>query len=269
MAEEYVDAGRWERGSAPWRLTKWVERRALQRARECVVLTPAARELLFRPGDDRATVIPCCADLTRFLDGRRDRDEMRKRLDIGNRPVLAYVGKFGGWYMQREMVEFFALARELRGDLHFLVLTQDEPSAIELEFTRHGLPEESYTVTRVPPERMGAALAAADLAISFVAPMPSKVASCPTKLGEYLAAGLPVVSTEAAGGFESILVDTQTGVVIGDFSPKGMRVAAEEALSLLNDAGAPDRCRRLAAEGLSLADVGIPSYDAMYQRLAA
>ena len=36
---------------------------------------------------------------------------------------MAYVGKFTGRYMEREMVEFFAAARRVRPDLFFLTLT--------------------------------------------------------------------------------------------------------------------------------------------------
>ena len=48
MAEEYVDAGRWTEGGIPWRLTKWVERKALEKADAAVVLTPFAETMLPR-----------------------------------------------------------------------------------------------------------------------------------------------------------------------------------------------------------------------------
>ena len=158
MAEEYVDAGRWRKNGIPWKLTKWVERRALKRASQCVVLTPAAKRLLFSPEDDRVTVIPCCVDFSRFSEGADRRDDVRARLGLGDAKVLAYVGKFGGWYMQREMVAFFVRARRVLTDLHFLILTQDDRELIEVELRSHGIPSTSYTITAVPPEEMGATL---------------------------------------------------------------------------------------------------------------
>lgn len=68
-------------------------------------------------------MIPCYVDLDQVEANRDERSAIRKRLALGDRPVLIYVGKFTGWYVQREMVEFFALAREAPSDLHFLVLS--------------------------------------------------------------------------------------------------------------------------------------------------
>ena len=34
--------------------------------------------------------------------------------------MIVYVGKFGGWYMDAEMVDFFAVARDALPGLHFL-----------------------------------------------------------------------------------------------------------------------------------------------------
>jgi glycosyltransferase involved in cell wall biosynthesis len=268
MAEEYVDAGRWRKGGLPWRLTKWVERRALDRARECVVLTPAARDLLFsdRP-TDHVTVIPCCADIERFASGAGQRAAVRARLDLADRTVLVYVGKFGGWYMQREMVEFFAQAREVIPELHFLVLTQDAPAVIEREFERRDLAARSFTITAVSPQEMGATLAAADLAISFIEPKPSKVASSPTKLGEYLAAGLPVVSTAGVGALDQPLLDASAGVLIRDLGSSELRDAAVSVRELIGDPQVGERCRRLAERELSLDEVGIPRYDRAYRSI--
>ncbi len=46
---------------------------------------------------------------------------------------------------------------------------------------------------------------AAQLGLSFVRPCPSKVSSSPTKIGEYLAAGLPVISTAGIGDVDELL----------------------------------------------------------------
>jgi hypothetical protein len=63
LAEEYVDAGIWRRGSLPYRLITRVERIALGRAMGAVVLTHRVRDALLAEDDGRVQVIPCCADL--------------------------------------------------------------------------------------------------------------------------------------------------------------------------------------------------------------
>lgn len=269
IAEEYVDAGRWTRGGLPWRITKWVERRALERAAAAVVLTPAAQRMLPElPAGPPITVIPCCADLERFAvdGGARERARRRFRLE-GEERVMVYVGKFGGWYLQDEMVRFFAAARRRLPGLRFLVLTQEGPELIESEFARHRIEPAAYRIDGVPPQEMGEALAAADFAISFVAPLPSKRASSPTKLGEYLAAGLPVVATAGVGALDEAIAGARAGVLV-DEGRRDYEGAAEQIAELLEDPATPGRCRALASEELSLAEVGIPRYVAVYRELA-
>jgi hypothetical protein len=61
---------------------------------------------------------------------------------------MAYVGKFTGRYMEREMVEFFAAARKVRPDLLFLALTQSERAVLVRELERVGIDPADYVITK-------------------------------------------------------------------------------------------------------------------------
>ena len=69
MAEEYEDAGVWQKNSWVFRAVKNLERAGLRRADGIVVLTQRMRDWLI---DERATnaekihVIPCCVDLSLY-----------------------------------------------------------------------------------------------------------------------------------------------------------------------------------------------------------
>ena len=269
MAEEYVDAGRWREGGIPFRITKRVEAAAIRAADAMVVLTKRVREYLL--GDRAAPpveVIPCCADLDAIEAGARDRDSTRRELDAGDRPVLVYVGKFTGWYMEREMVDFYAVAREELPGLLFVVITQaDRQPAIEA-LAAGGVSPDDYRITTSPPGEIGRYLAAADAGIAFIKPCFSKISSSPTKIGEYLAAGLPVVSGTRIGDVDELLSSDGTGVLVPEFGEAAYREAARRLGELIADADTPRRSRELAHRELSLAEVGIPRYERMYRGLA-
>lgn len=268
MAEENVDAGRWRTGSLAFRLTKLVERTAIRRAAAAVVLTERARQLLFGDDDRRVAVIPCCVDTLNAADGR-SRQRIRKRLELADRPVLIYVGKFTGWYQQREMVDFFARARHALPDLHFLVLSQSDPSIVLEEFARLGLPDTAHTITEVEPAEVAAYLAVADAAIAFIRPCHSKLSSSPTKIGEYLAGGLPVITGAGIGDVDGLLAEFDVGVVLESFEPACLEWGVRQLRSRMAEPGHAERCRRAAAQRLSLSGVGIARYDELYRRLAA
>jgi glycosyltransferase involved in cell wall biosynthesis len=269
MAEEYVDAGTWRRGGIPYRATNWVQRAGLRRADGVVMLTEAVRRHLFdgREPDARVEVIPCCADLDAASTGAGGGTVAE--LGLADRPTLVYVGKFGGWYMGREMVQFFLAARQLQPTLAFLVITQSDPALIQSEFAAAGVTPADYRVTRSDPSAIGAYLSSADVGISFVRPCLSKISSSPTKIGEYLAAGLPVVSTAGIGDVDALLSAQDIGVLVRGATDDAYAAAARDVFRLAADVATGERCKSVARDRLSLEGVGVPRYDRLYRGLAA
>jgi glycosyltransferase involved in cell wall biosynthesis len=267
MAEEYVDAGRWQRGGLPFRLTKAVERVAVRRADGIVVLTERIRSQLFADGaEPRIRVIPCCADVDALVAASSERAAVRAELAVDEANVMVYVGKFGGWYMATEMAQFFAVARHAIPGLHFLILTQSDAGEIRREIDRQHVAGD-VRITSVAPEQLGRYLAVADFGICFIRPSPSKASSSPTKVGEYLAAGLPVVSTVGVGDLDT-LITPEIGVLVAEHTVSSHRAAAAQVGRLVSAANTRERCRETALRELSLSSVGIPRYESLYGDVA-
>jgi glycosyltransferase involved in cell wall biosynthesis len=182
---------------------------------------------------------------------------------------MVYVGKFTGWYMERELVDFFAASRRLDPSLSLLVVTQSDPRIIERELARAGVTRSRAVVTSAEPDQVGRYLAAADFGVSFIRRCFSKVSSSPTKIGEYLGSGLPVLSSTGIGDVDGLLAGGDVGVLVDDFSQAGYEAAARAVLALLDDPQTADRCRSVAHRQLGLREVGIPRYDALYREVAA
>jgi glycosyltransferase involved in cell wall biosynthesis len=271
MAEEYVDGGIWTDGNLAWRVTKWVERRCLRRAAAVVVLSERAKPMLFGPLTPRVpvTVIPCCVATGAFEMASARREQMRARLGLADRQVIAYAGKFSTWYLAREMAAFFAAAHARDRAWHFLVLTQSPHELIEQELSAVGVPPSAWQVHTVAPVEVAAYLSAADASISFIAAAPSKAASSPTKVGEYLAAGLPIVASAGVGDTDELLRRNGVGVVIEQHDTGAYALALDALEALLGDPSLGDRCRATARAELSLDEVGVPRYRGVYESLEA
>lgn len=269
MADEYADAGRWKKGGFPYRLTEWIQRSAIRRCSGMVCLTDAVRRHLLE--EDRrsvAQVIPCCADLERIAAQAVRGDAVREGLELGERPVMVYVGKLGGRYMDRATVDFFKAAQQQIDGLALLILTQASPEPILDALARSGIAASDFRIARSAPQEVGAYLAAADFGVCFYHRRFSEIAASPTKVGEYLGAGIPVVLSSGVGDFDELLRTEDVGVVAETDSEAAQQSALSALLGLLADPDTPQRCRRVAQQRLSLAEVGIPSYDALYRRLS-
>jgi len=278
MPEEYVDAGVWPADGVLYRITKAVERRLLASADAFVVLTHRAREILFPgcsttdPSGRPLEVIPCCVDMARFEEsGPELREAIRNKLNVNGRRVLAYVGALGGWYLSSEMADFIALAHERDPTIFALVLTQ---SGIQAESFRSrlgqlGLSAGDYCVGTVSPNEVPNYLAAADLAFCFIKPGYSKLASSPTKIGEFLASGLPVLCNSGIGDIDDVLVTNRVGIILENFDRSAYVRALYEIEQLAADTGTRQRCRDVARQSFDLGTIGRARYHRLYFRVGS
>lgn len=273
-ADERVDAGLWSADSRLYgpilRFFKRAERRWFADADAVISLTENARDVVsgwFAPGVHAPiTVIPCVADLEHFtIPTSEQRARMRADLGVGDgEVVLVYSGSLGSWYLLTEMLQAFeAVRRAAHGKAALLVLTPDEPGPVLEEARRLGVATETITVRSAERAEMPALLGAADAGISFIRTSFSKRASSPTKVGEYLACGLPVLANGGIGDMDALLGAEGGGVLVEDFDPPTLDDAARELLGLL---GHRARYRALAEKHFSLID-GCVSYRAVYDNL--
>ncbi len=272
MADEYVDAGLWKSDGMLYRLSKHMERMLLAQADAIVVLTNRAKGWLWgtqavaRRGLP-VEVIPCCVDIPRFDTDPRCVRNLRTALGLDGHPVMVYAGKLGGWYMASEMVDFFQVARRHLPGLRFVVLTQSNPVLIEAEFVQRSIERDAYRCLHVSPGDLPTYLGLADLAISFRRRQFSQIAASPTKMAEYLAAGVPVVYNAGIGDLDEVVPD-QAGVRVQAFDRCDYEQAAQGVRVLLEARAATAAlCRGVAEKNFSLAMVGIPRYRRLYAAL--
>jgi glycosyltransferase involved in cell wall biosynthesis len=271
--EEYTDAGVWPEGGWLYRTAKRVERWLLKEADGFVVLTEKARDILFpeskTSGVDKlgrpVEVIPCCVDLKRFGDiSEESRTETRRRLGIGDRFVIAYVGSFGGWYLSDEMFDFFPVAREADPSTFVMVLTQRDKSTVISKLIAAGFGENDFFVDSVSPNEIPLYLNAADAGVSFIMQCYSKQASSPTKNAEYLASGLPIIANSGVGDVDAQITEHNVGVIVERFD----RECYLDALNRLKEPGdIRQRCRDAAKTVFDLETVGGTRYRMLYERI--
>jgi glycosyltransferase involved in cell wall biosynthesis len=269
MAEEYADGGLWARESWRFRQVNRLERRLLERADGVVVLTQRIHDHLSRNGWVREprppmSVIPCCVDLERFRPRPKDA-ELEAQLGLSGMFVVLYVGSVGTWYLLEEMLDWFAAFRVLRPQSRFLIVTQTDPAPVLASADARGLAE-AVVVTSAPQSEMGRYWSLGDAAISFIRPVFSKSASSPTKVGEALACGVPLILNRGVGDLDAFVERYRCGVLVGEFTAGSYAASVDQLAALLEDGDVRRRCRLAAEEVLALSS-GAERYDRIYQEL--
>ena len=277
LAEEYADAGIWPDGSLPFRAVKWIERTGARKADRVVVLTDRMRDWLVSEGlvtRDRVEVIPCCVDFQRFgasgRSGMSDMSDMSGMSDLahrGRRFELVYAGAVSGLYLLDEMARFFLAVRELRGDAFLRILTPGDAPATARRLEALGVASSLFAIHSVRPEEVPDYLRAARAGLSFRKPTFSQIAASPTKIPEYLAAGIPVVCSGGVGDTDRLVTDEGVGVVLPGFAAAAHSAAAAQLLALCAEPDLHNRCLRAAETHFDLARVGGPRYRRVYEQL--
>jgi glycosyltransferase involved in cell wall biosynthesis len=270
MAEEYVDAGHWTEGNLAYRITKAAERRILSGTDAIVTLTeriwPIIREWEgLKNRQVHHAVIPCCVDLERFRFSDADRQAKRAELNLEDRFTIIYSGSIDGWYLTEEMADFFAAVLRLRPEAHLLWLTGGRHERISELMAARNIGNANFSVRSVAAAAVPSYLAAGDAGLAFIKRCFSKLASSPTKNGEYLACGLPLVINAGVGDSDALVDDWRAGVLVNDFDTSELQAAGSRLIEMASDAGVRARMRSVAEQLFDLSSVGGERYSNLYE----
>lgn len=264
--EEYTDAGVWPEKGLLYRAAKRVERWLMQESDGFVILTEKARQMVLADESRPVEVIPCCVDLAnRFpaeLAARRD--TMREKLGVAGRTVYTHVGALGGLYLTKELSDFMAAARELDPRAFAMFLTQSDPAEIVRLLRERGYSDSDMFVGRVEPSQIPDYLIASDAGLSFVKATYATQSRSPTKIPEYLAAGLPIIANSGVGDVDELINSEKVGILVDEFTPE----AYQQALFKLRRLGyVSERCKETARRRFDLEAVGGSRYFRLYKNL--
>lgn len=265
MAEEYRDAGIWRENSLAFRAVKRVEAQGIQKADQLVVLTAKFRDWLVTQNKkpaEQIEVIPCCVDISE--PALKDKTEFTSQTD---RFEVVYAGSVTGLYLLEEMGRFFLELKELRPDAFFRVLTHSSKEFAENVLRSCGLGPEDFNISSVPPSEVRHWLSRAHVGLSFRKPTFSQIAASPTKVAEYLAAGVPVVCNDGVGDADFIS-QNRVGIMVNTLDSPTFSEAAARIMSLLDDPHLRERCIDTARSHYDLDKVGRSRYLSVYRRLA-
>ena len=205
------------------------------RGRRVVEKMPAVRRR-----ETPVIVVPSCVDLNHFKPRSRGRALTQKRC------ALFTLGASAGATCSIEQVGLWRSRRVEFGLVHLRVLTKQDPGLVDSMLRTGGLSDDVWSVNAVPHSAMPLELTDQDAGLFFLERGLSEHGCSPTKIGEYWAMGLPVVTTSNVSDTDDIIRRERVGVIVRENSDDAYRQAALELRSLLKDPELAIRCRRAA-----------------------
>lgn len=222
--DQRIEGGAWSRDNLRDRAKiahfRKLEARAYAEAHQIVTLTEDAKTVIQAApsyGGGPITVVPCSVDQDAFDISPDDRHRVRSELEIPEDAlVVCYLGSSSGVYRMDLVNRVYDAARKLAPDARLLLMGNHTSADHARAAASHGVTlDEAEIITRkVPHSEVPSYLNAADIGLSFQVSTPSSLGVSATKVGEYMACGLPVASNHGVGDIERIVKDGQFGAVL-------------------------------------------------------
>ncbi|XCN72175.1 MAG: glycosyltransferase [Candidatus Electrothrix aestuarii] len=266
-ADERVDGGIWPSNSRIYYIAKWFEQHFLLSADYVVSLTHSAlseiKTFPYLQGRmPRFEVITTCADLELFK-ATTNIIEKRERSF-----VLGYVGSVGTWYLFDEVLRFFKILHKQVPGAVLHILNRGDHDYILERISVAGLSPDLFQLNAADHTEVVQVMQKMDAGIFFYKPTYSKLATAPTKLGEFLGCGVPCISNAGVGDIQEILQGEQVGVALNNFSDKELDAGLKSLFELTRQPDIQQRCRQAAGNYFSLEN-GVAAYDRIYNELAS
>ena len=171
------------------------------------------------PNQSKIKVIPCCTDENLF----QTKNIQNVRAELGFNKgdfIISYVGSIGTWYMLDEMLDFFKYLKTKKQKAKFFFITKDDPQLILQKVKSKKIDISSIKIKPSSREMMPSYIAVSNFSIFFILPVFSKKASSPTKMGEIMNLGIPIICNSGVGDVDEIMEKSMPELLVKEFSNK-------------------------------------------------
>jgi glycosyltransferase involved in cell wall biosynthesis len=230
-ADERIEGGIWSLKNPVLKVVynyfKRKEIQYFQQADHIISLTYNGKEEIeswdsLKSSELKIEVIPCCVDLDLFDPESIDFEEVKSLRGILGYSdedfILGYVGSIGTWYMLSEMLEYFHFLSQSNRLAKMLFVSGENHETI-LELARQKKIDTSkIKVVSCLHKEVPLYVSLFSKSIFFIRPTFSKKASSPTKQGEIMAMGIPLVCNAGVGDTDFIVKKYRSGSVIDELN---------------------------------------------------
>ncbi len=254
-SEYMADFKVWRRNGLKYCLLKRFE--YLQIKKSAYIVIPNNHTKLFIENirtSSNVFVCPISIDTNAMIFDPAARERIRNNLNITNKQVMIYTGKFGGIYFSSDVViNFFARLYQQNNNLFFYIITPNTEE-IKQSLSKYKLPLHNiYLSNTVRYDELNQSLSAADIGFVALPPLPSQKYRTPVKTAMYLSCQLPYIVTEAVGEDDLIAITNSVGIVIENLNESPELIVNKITNLLSNDlSGLKKRCRNIAESTRSI-----------------
>lgn len=262
---QWVDGGRLRSTSIAFRLLASFEHSLICKAAGLVVLDQSGAEYLLDSYNNLplAKVIPTSTDLD---------DCIACHVDLGLKSTseirFVFLGGARFPYLPLSALRFVQILISYGFDCSIDFINERDHALIEMACKSLDFPQDRFRLFSLPPEMVRPQLNSYDCGLVFIADGPWIRMSSPTKIGEYLAAGLHVIGLSGIAVLDRLALQSTSVDVINRNGPD-FHLSEQEASELVSCIKSPSRFKesRMLAEKLYDRSKAVAQYVDLYLKV--
>ena len=261
--DEKVDSNRWLKNSVYYKVGKKLEKILINNSDFIISLTFAGMQELEKNFNCKNNNIPIevirtCSDLDKF--------NIKLKRQNKYSLTLGYIGTATGWYMFDEVLIFYKYLKQKNPESYLRIINMNEHVFIKNKLQEYNISLKDIYLGNSSFDNIPIEMKKIDLGIFFIKPSYAKKASCATKLGEFLASGIPCITNMGVGDHSEIIKKNNTGIILEKFDHSNYDKAIKSIEKFKSDTKLRNRCIKTAKEFFSLEE-GVSSYLKIYSYL--
>ena len=226
---------------------------------EIVTLTYKSKSILknkFKINKKNITVIRTCVNTSSFKPINKNNSSL----------VIGYIGNLYGAYNIFPIIETFSKLIEIDKNIILKIYTKEEKKNIKNYFLMKNIPNKNYSIESVDNDELIKLIPCFDIGVFNLNKNYSIQASFPTKIGEFLASGVPIVCNNFNEDIEKILSINKIGLIVDfNFEYKYPKVFYNKLIELKNNDKIKYNCRSFCLNELSI-EYGTNKYNEIYKK---
>lgn len=259
--EEMIDANRLKRNSITHKILQFLEYKLLKDADHIVSLTNAAVNYLTELYPDlnrnKFSIITTCVDLERFKNPNSSLEDKK----LGTMGTV-----ISGWYKLDWLFETFKIQQQFDNSSKFKIVTRDSVKDLRQLAAKYNIPNSKLEIISSDPKDIAYNISNLKAGLLYFTQGISKIGSAPTRMGEFLACGIPVIGNRGVGDMAQIIEDFNVGVVLENNDDESIIKALEKLNKLYEDEGLIKRCKDTAEAYFSV-EKGSEGYRKIYKKI--
>jgi glycosyltransferase involved in cell wall biosynthesis len=225
------------------KLNVLLKTRYMRKADLVLPITRWCGEALVKKGIRPSKIMPLPSTIDVNSFSSKSGDNIRQKYGLSDAKVVIYIGALAKVRNLSLLLEAFLIAKRKTKNIKLLMIGKgSDKENLEVLAEKLGIRSNITFTGWIPHQEVPESIAAADIGISPVPPLPFYEASSPIKMAEYMAAAKPVIANEEIFDQKEVLEQSGGGILV----PFTVEAFAEAMVELLNN---PEKAVEMGRRG--------------------